>query len=1303
MIRLNVRIDFAKSLNFTIGLFMVFSVLLRLSSAWFWLNEVVRTFISFLINTFLIGYGLLYFFGIKANNFSCLVLFSYILSLSLDIFLVPLIFFHPIYTGTRLLIQLIIGFLLLAKTIRRSNSNVNSLIAFGVDEILVMLVTFFILALGIFQIVPKLATNVYVDSFNHLWQSVILYRAPQAYEYYQYLTYHSLEVAIIDDIGVSVGGMPNMQLVLSFLNFIPIIVLYELSNSVFERRHHKIALFVVLVFVFFSGFAWIYFMHQQLHHPDWQVNYTLELIKEKTYSLTSYGQLFFITGHVPAVSAYAFLMLMISLYFDKVHKERDVLLILFLSSFLLIFLHLPEYVFLSSFMSIYALLDIDSKNIRRVAICLTGGVVGLILFLFLSRVSISLITLIALVTMLIIVIFKPVIPFGKHFIDFISNHLPIIANIILWLLLAAFLSWVTNWDSINAPQISDIYYVPLIFYGPLLGIKGILSVIGLLEAKEPSVRRIFTFFLLLGFSSFIFGKVLSYISANFLILPFWEIRMAFFLGLTTSVIGGFGFLSLLSNFQVNSLLSKLVKLTLVIAIVFAGSLSTFLQYKYSTILGERTAMVSQPEYEAITYLNNEITSNPSAVFYASPSCIRIIALSYPSFLPTTRNILLLSSIYPDSLANILSSYPSYVVLRPEEFSSLMKSKSYLAYFLSFLSPVFNNSAIIVYKIPRLGCINDVSNITLITDGYDYATFTALLSSGVAFDVTNKYSGSLSLRKIGIISDSQVGFQEDPLIRSEIDKSLGKGEVYISGSRRYYLNGSLISGEGGTIQVWVNPSRQQTSHIIWIGESNGDGFGAEQELHLSTLDTGEFAAYFGDGSSRILLKGGKYVPGNWYCLTFVYRNNGICKLYVNGQMVATGSVKRVRTDKWINSLVVGGLPNSSYRAFVGRIKSLTILQKPLNDFQIFENYLAVNNVTNFVSPLNLEHFRTLIVINFNGYGVFANYFLRLENETVQIESIRSREVTVKLPQCIESQKASNIAGEALMYYCDGYGKPILPFLVLYRSNDYEILYVNVFPLVKLNDKSFIIRLLVDVVQRFFGNYSCVSSQNSQIHIISKQLVLHGKVIVNSTDLLLLHINDTTLQTDNSTLLKLDMGPILVSHYKYAVIESNHVEVSKGEGIYLYLSISGSFNITFYGTDISVAFLEPDRLVQFSTSLLRLTSEGLSSFVEAMAKSPHAYVKGMAEIETQYVYHPSLRLRVGITPKKLKINGTVEFRIKYGDGTYIALSDFSWFGDVQRTPPLLRWDEMQSFYQNLPWLLVSFLLLLPYLHCVSRRGR
>ncbi|NHV98519.1 MAG: LamG domain-containing protein [Thaumarchaeota archaeon] len=1102
-------------------------------------------------------------------------------------------------------------------------------------------------------------------------------------------------------IGVSVGGMPNMQLFLSFLNFIPIVALYELSHSIFERSHHKIALFVVLVFVFFSGFAWIYFMYQQLHHPDWQVNYTLEFIKEKTYSLTGYGQLFFITGHVPAVSAYAFLMLMISLYFDKEHKERDVLLILFLLSFLLIFLHLPEFVFLSSFMSIYALLDGDSKNIQRVVICLTGGAVGSILFFFLSKNNISLAILAAFVTMLIIVIFKPVIPLSKHFLDFVSNHLPVIANIILWLLLAAFLSWVTNWDSINAPNISDIYYVPLIFYGALIGIKGFLSVIGLIEAKEPSVRHVFTFFLLLGLSSFLFGKLISYISANFLILPFWEIRMAFFLGLATSIVGGFGLLSLLSNFQFNSLLSKLVKITLVIAIVFAGSLSTFLQYKYNIILGERTAMISQPEYEAIAYLNNEITSNPSAVFYASPSCIRIVTLSYPSFLPTTRNILLLSSIYPDSLANILSSYPSYIVLRPEELSTLTKSKSYLAYFLNFLSPAFNNSAIIIYKIPKLGCINDVSNITLITEGYDYATFTALLSSGVAFDVMNKYSGSLSLKKIGIMSDSQVGFQEDPLIRSGIDKSLGKGEVNLSGSRRYYLNGSLISRGGGTIQVWVNPSRQQTSHIIWIGESKGDGFGGEQELHLSTIDTGEFAAYFGDGSSSVLLKGGKYVPGNWYYLTFVYINNGICKLYVDGQMVASGSVKKVRTDKWINSLVVGGLANTSYRAFVGRIKSLTILQKPLSDFQILENYLAVNNVTNFISPMNLERLGTLIVINFDGYGTFADSLLRLENETVLIESICSPEVTAKLPQRIESQKAFNIAGEALMYYCDRYGKPISPFLILYRSDDYEILYLNVFPLVKLNNDSFIIRLLADIIQRFIGNYSYVPNQSSQIDIISKLLVLHGKVIVNSADLLLLHINDTTLQTDNSTLLELDVGPILVSQYKYAVIEANHIEVGNGEGTYSYMTISGGFNITFFGTDINVAFLEYSRLIQFSTSQLRLTSTRQSSFVKVMVKLPHIHVEGMTEIEAQYVYLPSLRLRIGATPKKLEINGTAECRIQYSDASYIALSDFSWFGDLRRTPSLLRWDEVQSSYQNLPWLLVSFVLLLPYLHSLSRR--
>ncbi|NHV98520.1 MAG: hypothetical protein HA496_02595 [Thaumarchaeota archaeon] len=199
MNRLKVRLSSTKYLNIAIGLFMVLSVLLRISSAWFWLDQAVRTFISFVINAFVIGYGLLYLLDIKTNNFSCLVLFSYILSLSLDILLVAPIIFQPIYRAARLLIQLAIGLLLMAKTVRRSSDNVNSLVIFSIDEMLAMLTIFFILAFGILQTVPKLATNVYMDSFNHLWQSVILYRAPQAYEGYVYLTYHSLEVAIIDD------------------------------------------------------------------------------------------------------------------------------------------------------------------------------------------------------------------------------------------------------------------------------------------------------------------------------------------------------------------------------------------------------------------------------------------------------------------------------------------------------------------------------------------------------------------------------------------------------------------------------------------------------------------------------------------------------------------------------------------------------------------------------------------------------------------------------------------------------------------------------------------------------------------------------------------------------------------------------------------------------------------------------------------------------------------------------------------------------------------------------------------------
>jgi len=188
-------------------------------------------------------------------------------------------------------------------------------------------------------------------------------------------------------------------------------------------------------------------------------------------------------------------------------------------------------------------------------------------------------------------------------------------------------------------------------------------------------------------------------------------------------------------------------------------------------------------------------------------------------------------------------------------------------------------------------------------------------------------------------NSNGGVRKEGAYRTE-DAVSGRA-IGFDGVNDYIEFDNIIpSPNEGTIMVWVKPETKHIGNIIYIGQDSGDGFGDEQELHLSVLENGEFSIYFGSkttNNNHYRIDAGNYIPGNWYHLVGMYKNNGFVKLFINGQEVGSDSVnKDIQTFKWIAPTLMGK-PRANKRYFKGIIDEVRVYDYLLSNAEIQEIY------------------------------------------------------------------------------------------------------------------------------------------------------------------------------------------------------------------------------------------------------------------------------------------------------------------------------------------------------------------------------
>lgn len=179
-------------------------------------------------------------------------------------------------------------------------------------------------------------------------------------------------------------------------------------------------------------------------------------------------------------------------------------------------------------------------------------------------------------------------------------------------------------------------------------------------------------------------------------------------------------------------------------------------------------------------------------------------------------------------------------------------------------------------------------------------------------------------------ESTVNFAEGKIGRAiEFDRS----NEYIS-----FPYDFLEESESLTVSLWVYPKTVGNIYqiVLWEGNKEGDGFGPENEAHLSIDYKAKEAQFWMKGKYRDLVVKGNISKDEWNHIAIVLKDLGstepLAKIYIDGNMTDIKKIKSALARNYTKPMQIGS-PNNRKYPFSGKIDELRIYEEVLTDSQI----------------------------------------------------------------------------------------------------------------------------------------------------------------------------------------------------------------------------------------------------------------------------------------------------------------------------------------------------------------------------------
>lgn len=1199
------------------------------------------------------------------------------------------------------------------------------------------------------------------DISRHYGAAIILSRSPELYTFsgFSYVLFHAFEGALLVLSGLHQTVSYLLTTMVTLNIFLPLSI-YVFAKKYLSDIDKRIPPISVIFYSIFSNFSFIYYT--QLKILGTQSSEIQFLVADRSYNgIINFLQPF--SFFVPlSISTVLFISVFFLLKVVNIPKGKFVPLfsILIFSMYLT---HVPEAVIFAIFLAVYSFAS-RTKTLRlddALLSSLIGFIMAGVFFIFTSLAWISdlrsaNINFIAVMSFLL-----PILLLGGTLLwrKKLSSYLRLLSprkikfatgpkfyHIVCLSLIVVYLFGFLTWffiEDFKTSTLIGLGTVPWFIYPLLLGIVGLLAILSIIFLSNYSLTSSVAILLTASGFMFLFGRVLSFISLNYIIADYWEKRFVLLIFIFVCLLAPIPLIALID--RINNI-PKVKKrfpwsnhvpgITLIGIIVFSGFSSMALQTEYWLTTSNRSNL-SEKEFEAVTFLKDTF-QHDSRAYVITPSALSRNALVFaaPPY-QFSRPEILVSSQYPDIPLLTLKAHNlshAYLYMHDRDFTILNKvPTSWIRqHLIPMLPVVFSNSEVKIYNATSVSYPVPNSNTALIIpsdpqeDSWLYAYDVLSQSDGNWTALYNTDQNYLK-NKIVVLS-------YDPKNNTDFYEIFSSGLSHkwnvIKGNWNFSTAGlHVIENSDAIHNVVLSPlklanvnSNITTSFRIFKVDPAAAGY---ISIVYSWLDPKNFEyAGITIRSNEIYLSFGKVKNG---ILSFDPSWPGI---KTNLQWKPGERINMtLSTDDKSEHIYLNGIeivnrvyenrPNGYVGLGYGRAREV-----------IFDNFrVQMNEGPSFSSADYIRYVQGgghLVVLNTNGYGSIEKSFFNMsasssvgDNIIVNSNKSQANKVpntnpsenltlqrdTNNLEQAIANRSKSSFSskeikiGEGKITYINIY--PILSSF--FENNSLGVkTYEQLGKISKMLDLSPVgsavnFKDISAMFRNFTGKAKLIEVNTSAVIFPRNELIEsmtitagHRNVVVKNVDEFTVndsHLNSVSLHSNDSTILIGDGTGI----YTRLVFSNDNIkDKNKSLSNLLHLYLVNNANVKVSQNE-KVSYFANVSDIQVNTN----------KPVDLLARQPKITVNE-GNMTFEELYSPQqLYGKTGVSGQDLKVSGNLSLSVFMND-VYTLVNYISLSGSAERVPPLSQYNDLAglpslisfSKVYSLP-LIVRIMSLIPFL--------
>ena len=1223
----------------------------------------------------------------------------------------------------------------------------------NIDILAIVLCVAFYILFFIFAY-PNAALLPGSDISRHFNYSSILSRSPDLYGGGAvYVLFHAFEAAVLVMSGIQ-QSVAQVQTVLVVLNvFLPISV-YLLAKRFLSDIDKRIPAISVLFYTILSNFSFIYYT--QLKILGTAGTQIVNLVAERSQN-GNINPLQPFPFFVPlSVSVILFVIAFLLLREIKIPRAKFVLLFstIILSMYLT---HVAEAVVFTIFLGLYSFIS-RSKSLR-IDDALVSSLIGLVIaalfvgstylwtadrayspnFLnILSLIFPSLLVSSSLIWRRTILSKITVLKNNKFLSRPVFYQSLSVTFTLIYLF--GFLTWFLIED-LKTSSLYELGTVPWFIYPVMLGIAGLLAVISISYIRNIMPNS--SVILLLSAIGFLllFGRLISFVSLNIIILDYWEKRILGLMFIPLCLLAPISLIGIKDRIQSTrknqkslSSLRNISVLTLIAIIVFSGFSSVAIQFEY-WFTTSKTAKISEKELEAVNFLKGVFQHDVHAYVIApSTASKNVLAFAAPPF-QFWRSELLVASIYPDVPLVALDAdnlTHAYLYLHNRDLDLVKKERvSWLKdHLLPILPAIFSNDEVTIYNTTAVSLPVSNSNSTLIIpsdpndDSWLYA-YDVVAQSGANYTVMYDKDPNFKSKNIILSFDPGSSFYE------KFSSGPSNRWETIKGNWKFTSRGLAVADNSGSLQnVILSPSRYEatnldintsfkivkidpktTSYITivysWVDPRNYESAG------VTVTSEGIFVNFAKVTNGKL-----SYQP-SWPGIktNLSWKPNDVFDMKLHFSETSK-SITLNGTNSVLGNISVSlQIPNEGKQGYLG-------LSYARGEDIIFDDF-RINDTRDFPLDNYIKYVKeggNLVVLNANGYGEFAGSFF---NMTLFPQVKDSNHIPTLFNKT--DNRGTKHGGFTIWRSegsQEGSTKQISPASLIQEIDigEGKITYIDIYP----------------SLSRFFENRSSGSDTYQTLGKVSKVMNLKPTSSVFNFDEISAVVRNFTgsgnnievetksaifpneiqlanmkIRTGKKSFDVTNVTQFSIRDYDHVLVASNEatskISMVRGTGLYAVLILSNAIdlqsinNSSSHPQSFTISLVNNGTLSVSSPSSPQKThlfdNVSTISFIsnnplEMIVRQPIVRINnGQITLNELYAKSDELYRKIGASVVGLKVLGNVSLSIVMAD-TYV-LAKLNTSGSIlKRIPALPQYDELETFLPNLT--LANVILIPPLIH-------